>query len=560
MTASSEPVGHALAFTCEKRPATGARGMVVTNHPLASAAGAEMLLSGGNAIDAAVAALFALTVVEPMMVGILGGGVTHLRLPDGRHVVIDALSTAPAAARSDMYETTSDGLASARSTVGQRNEISAASVATPGNLAGWLHMLHRYGTRSLAEVLFAAIRLAEGGFNATPYLVDCITDCAPRLARDEGLRDLLLPGGKPLAAGRRIRQADYARTLKRLADEGPELLYGGALGAAVAEYIEAQGGALTLADLKQYAVLERQPVHANYRGFTVIGPPPPASGGVHIAQMLNILEGFDVAGMGFGAPDSIHLIAEALKIAFADRAVATADPAFIDVPVERLVSKAYAADRRAALDMKRARQWHPGKLHIHDSANTTHVTIADAEGHVVSATHTINSLFGASVMIPGTGLIANNYMFNFDPHPERALSIAPGKRVFSSMAPMMVADGPRVLHALGLPGALRIFPSAFQAIVNLIDHAMPTQEAVEAPRVWTEGGVLEMEPAYPHDVAEALRHRGHEIARVNRIAGGMNAISIGADGMMTGAACWRADGTPVGISGGLARAGVRFST
>ena len=559
MTASSKPARHALPFTCEKQPATGARGMVVTNHPLASAAGAEMLLSGGNAIDAAVAALFALTVVEPMMVSILGGGVTHLRLPDGRHVVIDALSTAPAAARADMYETTSDGLASARSTVSQRNEIGAASVATPGNLAGWLHMLDQHGTRSLAEVLPAAIRLAEGGFGATPYLVDCVTDCAPKLARDEGLNGFLLPGGKPIAVGHRIVQADYARALKRFADEGPELLYGGALGAAVAEHLAGQGGTLTLADLKQYAIVEREPVRASYRGLTVIGPPPPASGGVHIAQMLNILEGFDVAAMGFGSPDAVHLIAEALKIAFADRAVATADPAFIDVPVERLVSKVYATDRRASLDMKRAQKWYPGNLHVHESANTTHVTVADADGHVVSATHTINGLFGASVMIPGTGLIANNYMYNFDPHPGRALSIAPGKRVFSSMAPMMVTDGRRVLHALGLPGALRIFPSAFQAIVNLIDHAMSTQEAVEAPRVWTEGGVLEIEPAYPHAVAEALQLRGHEIARVSRIAGGMNAISIGADGMMTGAACWRADGTPVGISGGLARAGVRFS-
>ena len=559
MTSSSEPARRAFAFTCEKRPAAGSRGMVVTNHPLASAAGAEILLSGGNAIDAAVAALFALTVVEPMMVGILGGGVTHLRLPDGRHVVIDALSTAPAAARADMYETTSDGLASARGTVGQKNEVGAAAIATPGNLAGWLHMLERHGTRSLGEVLSAAIRFAGDGFMATSYLAGCVTDCAPKLVRDAGLSALLLPGGKPVAVGSRVIQADYARTLKRLADEGPGLLYGGALGAAVAEHVAAHGGTLALADLKQYAIVEREPVASSYRGLTVVGPPPPASGGVHIAQMLNILEGFDVASMGFGSPDAVHLIAEALKIAFADRAVATADPAFVDVPIARLTSKAYAADRREAIDMRRAQQWRAGVSSGRESANTTHVTVADANGHVVSATHTINSLFGASVMIPGTGLIANNYMYNFDPHPGRALSIAPGKRVFSSMAPMMVTDGRRLLHALGLPGALRIFPSAFQAIVNLIDHAMPAQEAVEAPRVWTEGGALEMEPAYPDDIAEALRLRGHEIARVKCIGGGMNAISIGADGMMTGVACWRADGTPVGISGGLARAGVRFS-
>lgn len=551
---------RAFAFSCEKRPAVGSRGMVVTNHPLASAAGAEMLLSGGNAVDAAVAALLSLTVVEPMMVGLLGGGVTHLRLPDGRHVVIDALSTAPAAARAGMFEPSGDGLASARSTRGRRNEKGASSVATPGNLAGWAHMLARHGTRELHEVLAPAIRLADGGFIATPYLVDCVTDCAADLARDPGLTALFLPGSRPLAAGTRVMQPDYARTLRDLAENGPALLYGGRLGATVAEHIERNGGTLALQDLQRYAIIERNPIRTRYRGFDVVGPPPPASGGVHIAQMLNILEGFDVAGMGFGSPDAVHLVAEALKIAFADRVVTTADPAFVDVPVERIISRAYADERRATIDMQRAGTWTQGNLKSRESANTTHVTVADADGTVVSATHTINGLFGAAVQIPGTGLIANNYMHNFDPHPGRALSIAPGKRVFSSMAPMMIVDGSRVAHALGLPGALRIFPSAFQAIVNLIDHGMSVQEAVEAPRVWTEGGPLELEPAFPDAIAEKLAARGHIISRVRRIAGGMNAISFGDDGTMTGAACWRADGTPVGISGGLARAGVRFAT
>ena len=203
----------------------------------------------------------------------------------------------------------------------------------------------------------------------------------------------------------------------------------------------------------------------------MIGPPPPASGGVHIAQMLNILEGFDIAAMGFGSPDSIHLLAEILKIAFADRAVTVADPAFVKAPIERVISKAYASERRAEIDLQHARRFAAGRLGGVESSDTTHVTVADADGFVVSATQTINGLFGACVQIPGTGMIANNYMHNFDPHPGRVLSIAPGKRVFSSMAPMMVTEGGQVRLALGLPGALRIFPSAFQAIVNWIDHA-----------------------------------------------------------------------------------------
>ncbi len=274
--------------------------------------------------------------------------------------------------------------------------------------------------------------------------------------------------------------------------------------------------------------------------------------------MLNILEGYDLASLGFGSPEACHLLAETLKIAFADRAVATADPAFVSVPVERLTSKDYAAERRAAIRLDQAQSFGPG-LSAPESADTTHVTVADDEGNVVAATQTLNSLFGACVMVEGTGLLANNYMFNFDPFPGRALSIAPGKRCFTSMAPMMVSKDGRVRHALGLPGGLRIFPSALQAIVNLIDHGMSPQEAVEAPRLWTEGGPVELEPAFPTAVGEALQARGHAVQRVNRVAGGMNAVSFADDGLLTGAACWRADGTPVAIAGGLARAGVRFT-
>ena len=215
---------------------------------------------------------------------------------------------------------------------------------------------------------------------------------------------------------------------------------------------------LSVDDLAAYAPVERTPVSTDYRGRSVIGPPPPASGGVHIAQMLNILEGFDIAAMGFGSPDSIHLLAEILKIAFADRAITVADPAFVKAPIERVISKAYASERRAEIDLQRARQFAAGHLGGVESSDTTHVTVADADGFVVSATQTINGLFGACVQIPGTGMIANNYMHNFDPHPGRVLSIAPGKRVFSSMAPMMVTEGGKVRLALGLPGALRIFP------------------------------------------------------------------------------------------------------
>ncbi|WP_420104059.1 gamma-glutamyltransferase [Bosea sp. (in: a-proteobacteria)] len=545
-------------FRCEKKPAGGSRGMVVTNHPLASAAGSQMRLAGGNAIDAAVAALFALTVVEPMMVGILGGGLSHIRLADGTHRVIDNLSTAPGRATPDMYECLSDEIGRQRETRGRENVVGAKAVAVPGALKGWCEALERFGSLPLEDVLQPAIGLAARGFTVTPYLSNCITDNAGDLARDKGLSAMLLPAGSALQPGARLIQGDYAETLRLVARGGPQALYHGPLGIELASYMAAHGGLIDQADLAAYRTQIREPIRGAYRGFEIVGPPPPSSSGVHIAQMLNILEGYDIGALGFGSADAVHLLAEALKIAFADRAVATADPAFVKVPVDRLIDKEYAAERRALIEMDRARSWSAG-LSGGESADTTHVTVADADGNVVSATQTINGLFGACVQIPGTGMIANNYMFNFDPHPGRALSIAPGKRVFTSMAPMMVLREGRLRYALGLPGALRIFPSALQAIVNLIDHRMSLQEAVEAPRVWTEGGVLELEEAIPEQVAQELAARGHRTIRSPRIAGGMNAIAFEEDGTLTGAACWRADGTPVAISGGLARAGARFS-
>ncbi len=552
------PARRFTTFTCEKRPAVGSRAMVVTNHPLASAAGAEMLLGGGNAIDAATAALFALTVVEPMMVGVLGGGIAHIRLAGGRHVVIDALGTAPALAHDAMYETVSDELPDYRKTVGRANEVGPLAVAVPGALAGWCRALGDFGTLSVADVAAPAIRLAERGFTATPYLADCVADLACDLRRDPELAARFLPGGAPLRAGHRVVQPEYAEALRAIARDGPGALYGGALGDALADAMSRTGGLVRREDLDTYRVIEREPILGTYRGFEILGPPPPASSGVHVVQMLNLLEGFDMRGTGFGSADTLHVLAEAMKIAFADRAVATADPAFVDVPVERLTDKGYADERRRLIDPVRTRRWAPG-VPGGESGCTTHVTVADAEGNVVATTQTVNGLFGACVQIPGTGMIANNYMLNFDPHPGRALSVEPGKRVFTSMAPMMVRRDGQLLHALGLPGGLRIFPSALQALVNLLDHGMTLQEAVEAPRIWTEGGVVEMEERFPAEVANELVGRGHEVARLQRIGGGMNAIAFGDDGSLTGAACWRADGTPVGIAGGLARPGVRFS-
>jgi gamma-glutamyltranspeptidase / glutathione hydrolase len=543
-------------FDTEKRPVHAARGMVVTNHPLASAAGAEMLAAGGNAVDAAGAALFALTVVEPMMVGIFGAGHAHLLLAGGSHTVIDGYTRAPAAARPDMYRPLSDTWPDYMEAIGRENSVGLRAAGVPGTLAAWCEMITRFGTLDLDAVTAPAIRHAERGFRVTGYLAECLVEAAADLARFPASARVFLPGGTPLVRGELLVQPDYADTLRTIAAEGPPALYGGALGRRVAEHMAREGGLITLGDLLHYRTIERTPVRGAYRGFDVAGCPPPTGGGIHLIQILNMLEGFDVASLGFGTVDGIHLLAEAMKIAFADRAAATGDPAFVDVPVARLIAKDYAASRRAEIDMAKAGA--PAAGVGPGSSHTTHVTVADADGNVVAATQTINSLFGSRAMVPGTGMLLNNTMALFDPHPGHVLSVAAGKRMTSSMAPTILLRDGRPVLALGLPGGMRIFASVLQAIVNVVDHGMSLQEAVEAPRVWTQGQELEVEAAVGEDVRAGLAARGHHVVPVAHVAGGMGAIAFEADGTLTGASCWRADGTPVGLGGGYARPGIRF--
>ncbi|MBI2203588.1 MAG: gamma-glutamyltransferase [Candidatus Rokubacteria bacterium] len=547
-------------FETEKRPANAARGMVVTNHPLASAAGAEMLAAGGNAVDAAVASLFALTVVEPMMVGVFGAGHAQLFLP-GRaagpvHTVIDGYTTAPAAATADMYRPVSDSWPDYMEAKDRENTVGLRSVGVPGTLAAWCEMLARFGTLDLAAVMAPAIRHAERGFRVTGYLSECLAESATDLARFPDSARVFLPGGAPIEHGDLLVQADCAATLRAIAADGPAALYGGAVGRRVVEHMAQAGGLLTLDDLGRYRTVERAPVRGTYRGFEIAGCPPPTGGGIHLIQILNVLEAYDVAALGYGTIDGMHLLAEALKIAFADRAVATGDPAFVDVPVAKLVAKDYAAVRRAAIDMAKAGAHVAGVAA--GSPHTTHVTVADADGNVVAATQTINSLFGSKAMAPGTGMLLNNTMALFDPHPGHTLSAAPGKRMTSSMAPTIVLRDGHPVVALGLPGGVRIFTSVLQALVNLIDHGMTLQEAVEAPRMWTQGQEVEVETAVAQSVRAGLTARGHHVVPVAHVAGGMGAIMFMDDGSLTGASCWRADGTPIGIGGGHARPGIRF--
>lgn len=547
-------------FTTEKQEATASRGMVVANHPLASAAGLEMLALGGNAIDAAIAAAFALTVVEPMMVSIFGAGFINFYDARGQEVItIDNYTVAPSAARPDMYTPIAATWPDYLETLGQHNRVGYLAVGVPGALQSWCDVEERYGTLGLDTVLQPAIRYAARGFPASQYLVDIISANRQSLARFPASREVFLPGGAPPQPGHLMVRRDYAQTLEHIAREGSGVLYGGALGEIVARDMVANGGIITVDDLRHYAIQHRDPVRGTYRGYDIVAVGPTSSGGIHIIQALNILEAFDVANMGFGTTASIHLLAEALKIAFADRFQYLGDPAFVDIPVSSLVSKEYAALRRQEIDLEKAQDYRAGRPVVYsgESANTTHLTVADDAGNVVAMTQTLHEAFGSKVTVPGTGMLLNNTMYLFDPHPGYANSIAPGKRMLSSMSPTIIMQDGRPFMALGTPGGTRIFAAVLQAIINVIDHGMTLQEAFEAPRMWTQGQALEVETGIAASVRDELAARGHRLQVVAKIAGGMNGVRFDhTAGCLHGAACWRADGAPAGLSGGPARAGV----
>jgi gamma-glutamyltranspeptidase/glutathione hydrolase len=545
-----------VPFDTFKQSATGMQGMVVTNHPQGSAAGAQILAMGGNAIDAAIASVFALSVCEPAMVGPFGAGFINILLASGESVVIDNYATSPGAATPDLYTPLTDDWPWYMKAVDRKNDLGYLSVATPGNLKAWVEALEGWGTLDLETVMRPAISLAENGFPATRYLVETIEKNANDMSAFPATTEVFLPGGNVPAIGQLIFRRDYAQSLRTIAVDGAAAMYTGELAQAIVDDVQRNGGILSMDDLANYETKRREVVRGTYRGHEILGVPPTSAGGTHIIQMLNILEEWDIGAMGFGSPDAVHLTAEALRIAFADRFVHMGDPDAGEIPVEWLTSKSYAAERRTEIDMARAGDYTAGDPQAGEGSHTTHLNVADAEGNVVSMTQTINDTFGSKVTVPGTGMLLNNNMSLFDPHPGHTNSVAPRKRPLSSMSPTIVTKDGKPFMAIGTPGAKWIFPTVCQAIVNVIDHGMSIQEAVEAPRVWTQGQELELEASYPHSVFGDLAGRGHIMCSAPRIAGGMSGITFDqSTGVMEGGGCWRADGTAIGLGGGDARPG-----
>ena len=557
----------AAAHAAFPAPATSPRGMVASPQAGATQAGVAMLETGGNAVDAAVATAFALSVVDAHHSGVGGGGFILIRLADGTALAVDARETAPAAATRDMFV--------APDVDEHASRFGALSVGTPGLVRGLALALERWGTKSLAEVLAPAIALAEDGFAVGPRHVKTVRFWRQmRLAErfPETARIQLPPDGARIEAGYRLVQPEKAATLRWLAAEGPDLFYTGEIASRIVAEVQKRGGILTKEDLAGYEPKVREPIRGTYRGLEVLSFPPPSSGGIALVEALNILEPYDLADRGAGSSASLHLIGEALKLAFADRAAYLGDTDFVDVPVAGLISPAYADALRARINPPwyRRAPWTWGRREVairvegpgepaHDGG-TTHLSVTDAAGNAVAITQTINLIFGSGITVPGTGIILNDQMDDFSVAPDTpnafglvdtrgANAVAPGKRPLSSMTPTIVVRDGQVKMVSGSPGGPRIISTTLLTLLNVIDFGMDVQSAVSFPRFhhqWLPDRLL-VEPATPADVVEGLRRRGHNVEVSERNWSSAQAIVIDAEtGLHTGGSDPRSDGVAAG--------------
>ena len=547
-------------YAASRPPVTAEHGMVVSGHPIASQVGVDILEAGGNAVDAAVATSLALNVVAPYA-GVLGGGGFMLiyRAEQRDVVVVDFREKAPAAATRDMYLDADGNAVAAWSRVGYK------AVAVPGGAAGLSLALTDYGTKRWRTVLRPAIRLAARGFPVSSWLHDGIAGSREKLAAHAAVAAILLtPEGEPLSVGARLRQPALARTLRRLARRGAQDFYTGRIADAIADDMAANGGLITRADLAAYRPTVRKPVHGTYRGYDIWSMPPPSSGGVHIIQILNVLEGYDLRTWGYGSSAYIHHLTEAMKLAFADRSKHLGDPAFVEVPVHGLTAKAYATELRAAIDPEHARasaDIAPGTPLRYESGETIHLSVVDQWGNAVAVTQTLNGAFGAKIAAGDTGIFLNNEMDDFSAKPGvpnlygliggAANAIAPGKIPLSSMSPTIVTRDGKPFLVLGSPAGSRIITAVLQTIVNVVDFEMHVQEAADAPRVhhqWLPPELWAGKFALAPDVRAALEQRGHTVKDVaSPRFGSIQAIHIAPDtGRLSGGTDPRREG---GVAG-----------
>jgi gamma-glutamyltranspeptidase/glutathione hydrolase len=478
------PVGAATPRELES-----STGMVVTAQHLASDVGAAILRQGGNAVDAAVAVGYALAVTHPCCGNLGGGGFMTIHLADGSNVFINFREKAPLAAQANMFLDARGNVATDRSVNGY------LAVGVPGTVMGLETAREKFGTLPRATLIAAAIRLAEEGFILTQGDVDVLKVATKEFRAQANVAAIFLQHGAPFKVGDRLIQKDLGTTLRAISSGGSDAFYRGSIPAAISAASRAHGGLLTPEDFAAYTVTESAPITCAYRGYTIVSAPPPSSGGVTLCEMLQVLAGYPLGAMGFHSSESVHVMTEAMRHAYRDRNTYLGDPAFIDNPIERLLSAQYAETTRAQIQPKRATASTAleGEATADEHATTTHYSIVDHFGNAVSVTYTINDDFGAKVIAANTGFFLNDEMDDFTAKPGvpnmfglvqgKANAIAPGKRPLSSMTPTLVLKDGKPVLVVGTPGGSRIITTVLEIIVNVIDYGMPLQAAVDAPRI-----------------------------------------------------------------------------
>lgn len=536
-------------------PTIGQHGMVVGPERLAAQIGTDILKKGGNAVDAAVATGFALAVSFPRAGNLGGGGFMLIHLAEGnKQTLIDYREIAPAAATRDMF-LGEDGQLDK-----ERAYFSRKSAGVPGTVAGMVYALEQYGSMSLKEVLAPAIALAKKGMTVTYALNHEIGARAEGLRRDEAASKLFFKAdGSAYDIGDTWKQPELAWTLKQIAKHGAQAFYTGEIAKRIVADMEANDGLITAADLAAYKAVERVPVRGTYRGYEIVSTPPPSSGGIHIIQMLNILESFDLKSMGHNSAAYLHLLTESMKLAYADRSQYLADPDFYDTPTQKLIDKEYASKQRARINLNKATaaaDIAPGRDLPNESFDTTHYTVADKDGNVVSNTYTLNFSFGAHIAVPGTGMLLNNEMSDFaiqpgQPNPfglvqGEANRIEGHKRPLSSMSPTMVFREGKPWLATGSPGGSTIITTILQTLLNAIEFDMNIAAAAAAPRIhhqWQPDRVT-VELGISPDTLKIMRDMGQNVKIGNRTLGRTNSIMLN-NGWLYGATDTRRPGGAV---------------
>lgn len=544
-------LANASAQAATGEPVRARRAMVVSAQADATRAGVEVLQSGGNAVDAAVAVGFALAVTLPRAGNLGGGGFMLIRFVDGRATFLDFRERAPAAAHRDMY-LGPDGEPTDEMILGYR------ASGVPGTPRGLETAARKYGTKQLRELVEPAVRLARNGFAVTYDQSRSLQ--SSRMTKFPESRRIFQRGGRFYEMGEVLRQPDLQRTLERIARHGADDFYAGETARLIAADMKKNNGTITLDDLKQYRPVERTPLNGSYRGYEIITAPPPSSGGVGVIQMLNMLEESGYERSGAGSAAAIHYVAETMRRYFADRAAYFGDPDFVSVPVERLTRKSYARQRAATIDRGRAGrspEMPPGLSADSESTETTHYSVVDAEGNAVSVTYTLNGSYGSGVTAIGTGVLLNNEMDDFSSKPgapnnaglltSEQNAIAPGKRPLSSMTPTIVARDGKLFLVVGSPGGPTIISTVLQVIINVIDFEMNLQQAVDFPRFhhqWMPDRLRIERHGHSQDTVERLRQRGHSLAFVEK-QGRVMAIQA-TDQWLLGAADARSEGRAEG--------------